>query len=133
MPNTRLMRSETDKVLGGVCSGIAIYLNIDPVLVRLAFLVLLFASGIGLPMYLILWVVMPKANFNEKTGSIIQENVHEISETVSDKIGNPGAFGVVLILLGVFFLLHQFGVWSGFVWPILIIGLGAYLFAKRRQ
>lgn len=39
MQQTRLMRSETDKMIAGVCGGLAEYLNIDPVLVRLAFVV----------------------------------------------------------------------------------------------
>ena len=48
MQQARLMRSESDKMLAGVCGGLADYLNVDPVLVRLAFVVLFLASGIGL-------------------------------------------------------------------------------------
>ncbi|MFN2255255.1 MAG: PspC domain-containing protein, partial [Candidatus Promineifilaceae bacterium] len=59
MSQTRLTRSSTDKIIAGVCGGLAEYLEIDPVLVRLAFLVLFFASGIGFPIYIILWIVMP--------------------------------------------------------------------------
>ena len=51
MQQARLMRSETDKMIAGVCGGLADYLNIDPVLVRLAFVVLFLASGIGLAIY----------------------------------------------------------------------------------
>ena len=54
MQQARLLRSETDKMLGGVCGGLADYLNIDPVLVRLAFVVLFLASGLGLVVYLLL-------------------------------------------------------------------------------
>ena len=57
MQQARLLRSETDKMLGGVCGGLADYLNIDPVLVRLAFVVLFLASGLGLVVYLLLWAL----------------------------------------------------------------------------
>ncbi len=52
MSETRLTRSNNDKIIAGVAGGIASYLAIDPILVRLAFLILLFASGIGFPIYL---------------------------------------------------------------------------------
>lgn len=54
----RLVRSRTDVMLGGVASGIARYVNVDPVLIRLLFVVLA-VSGPGLFIYPILWVVMP--------------------------------------------------------------------------
>ena len=48
MQQVRLMRSNSDKMIAGVCGGIAGYLGVDSIFVRLAFLVLFFASGIGL-------------------------------------------------------------------------------------
>lgn len=56
----RLTRPKNNKVIAGVCAGIANYFNIDPVLVRIIWLVLLLFLGIGLFPYLILWVVMPE-------------------------------------------------------------------------
>lgn len=56
----RLTRPKNNKVIAGVCAGIANYFNIDPVLVRIIWLVLLLFLGIGLFLYLILWVVMPE-------------------------------------------------------------------------
>ena len=55
----RLTRPKNNKVIAGVCAGIANYFNIDPVLVRIIWLVLLLFFGIGLFAYLLLWVVMP--------------------------------------------------------------------------
>ncbi|MFQ3662642.1 MAG: PspC domain-containing protein [Chloroflexaceae bacterium] len=57
----RLRRSATGSVVAGVCGGLAEYFNIDPVIVRLIFVVVTLTSGLGLPAYLILWVVMPGA------------------------------------------------------------------------
>jgi phage shock protein C len=48
-------------MVAGVCGGLAEYFNIDPVIVRLIFVVVTLTSGLGLPAYLILWVVMPRA------------------------------------------------------------------------
>lgn len=56
----RLTRPKNNKVIAGVCAGIANYFNIDPVLVRIIWLVLLLFFGIGLFGYLLLWVVMPE-------------------------------------------------------------------------
>ncbi|MCP5191354.1 MAG: PspC domain-containing protein, partial [Pseudomonadales bacterium] len=52
--NARLMRSETDKMFAGVCGGLAVYLGVDSVFVRLAFALLIFTGGIGLPLYFLL-------------------------------------------------------------------------------
>jgi phage shock protein PspC (stress-responsive transcriptional regulator) len=46
-------------MIAGVCGGLADYLNVDPTVIRLVFLLLLFAGGGGLFIYLILWVIMP--------------------------------------------------------------------------
>jgi len=56
----RLYRSNTDVMIGGVCSGIAKYFDVDPTAVRLAFVLLLFAGGGGLWIYLVLWIIMPQ-------------------------------------------------------------------------
>jgi phage shock protein PspC (stress-responsive transcriptional regulator) len=58
----RLYRHPNDKVIGGVCSGIAAYLNTDPALIRVLFVVLLFGFGSGLLLYIILWIVIPQAH-----------------------------------------------------------------------
>ncbi len=57
----RLRRSATESVVAGVCGGLSEYFNIDPVIVRLIFVVVTLTSGLGLPAYLILWMVMPRA------------------------------------------------------------------------
>ncbi len=55
----RLYRSRTDQMVAGVCGGLGRYLRIDPVIVRIFFLLLLFTSGIGFPLYLVMWIVIP--------------------------------------------------------------------------
>lgn len=56
----RIYRDPDDRMIGGVCAGLAGYTNIDPVIMRLIFVVLLF-MGIGALAYIILWIVVPEA------------------------------------------------------------------------
>ena len=57
----RLTRSRTEVIIAGVCGGLAEYFAIDPVIVRLIFVLVTLTSGIGLLIYPILWMVMPRA------------------------------------------------------------------------
>lgn len=57
----RLYRNGNDKMLGGVCSGVANYFEIDPVMVRLLFVILFLTAGIGLLAYIIAWIIVPVA------------------------------------------------------------------------
>lgn len=56
----RLYRDTNDRVLGGVCSGMAKYWNVDPILPRLLFVLLFFGFGTGLLLYIIMWIIIPK-------------------------------------------------------------------------
>ena len=57
----RLMRSSTDKKIAGVCAGLADYLDMDPVILRVIWLLCIFCAGGGIVAYLILWIVLPLA------------------------------------------------------------------------
>ena len=57
-----LTRSESDKRIAGVCAGLAHYFGIDPVLVRVAFVVFTLMGGAGLLLYVVLWIVLPKGD-----------------------------------------------------------------------
>ncbi len=60
-PIKRLYRSRNDKILGGVCAGIAEYLEIDPVVVRLIWVIAtLFSMGLGILVYIIAWIIIPE-------------------------------------------------------------------------
>jgi phage shock protein C len=56
----KLYRSKTDRMVGGVCGGIAAYFNIDSSLVRLGWILLSLAAGTGLLVYVICWIVIPE-------------------------------------------------------------------------
>ncbi|TBR20271.1 MAG: PspC domain-containing protein [Chitinophagaceae bacterium] len=73
IPNKKLYRNTVDKVLGGVCSGIANFINIDPTIVRVLFAIIFF-SGWGLIIYAILWIVLPKQELEPFAGARIYRN-----------------------------------------------------------
>lgn len=141
MSTERLSRNESDKMIAGICGGIANYINIDSVLVRALFFFLIFASGIGILIYMILWFIMPlENNLNSSGIDVIQDNIEEMGQTVTNKISqlrHPGPSGILLILLGAYFLLNQMGLlhWlsGGIFWPLLIIGFGIYMLIRRNQ
>ncbi|MFO7655927.1 MAG: PspC domain-containing protein [Bacteroidales bacterium] len=57
----RIYRDPDNRVLGGVCGGIGAYLNLDPVIFRIIFVVVFFLGGAGLLIYIILWIIIPEA------------------------------------------------------------------------
>jgi phage shock protein C len=60
MDGRQLTRSQTNKRIAGVCGGIAEYFDIDPTLVRVAFVVAALVGGPGLLLYVVLWIVLPR-------------------------------------------------------------------------
>lgn len=95
----RLTRSNTDRIIAGVAGGIANYLDIDPTLVRLGF-VLLVLTGIPIWVYLVLWAVLPTdSTVNQTFSQQVRENftemqqranqvVSQVSTQVSQVMGN---------------------------------------------
>ena len=63
MEPKKLYRTRANKVLAGVCSGVGVYFNIDPVIVRLLWVIFTFAGGAGLLAYIIAWIIIPEEPF----------------------------------------------------------------------
>jgi phage shock protein PspC (stress-responsive transcriptional regulator) len=85
----RLLRDPFDKVIGGVCSGIAHYFDIDPVIIRLVMVVLFLTAGIGFLAYLIAWAVIPAANSREELYNMSSGNpvtFHDITRNVENEL-----------------------------------------------
>ncbi len=86
MNTKRLTRSTSDKMLGGVCAGLAHYFDIDPTLVRLAF-VGLFFLGAGSPflIYLVLWLIMPEeGTISTAAQETLSNNIKDMSDRARD-------------------------------------------------
>jgi len=85
----RLLRDPYDKIFGGVCSGIAHYFDIDPVIVRLVMVVLFLTFGIGFIAYLIAWIVIPAAKSREELFNMNNGNpitFHDITKNVENEM-----------------------------------------------
>lgn len=130
MQQARLMRSETDRMIAGVCGGLAEYLNVDPVLVRLAFVVLGLASGVGLVLYVLLWLLMPTPSRGQPAIRLMDEPVDDPS-ALKSRLSPAATVGIIMILVGAFFLLNQAGLVNGLFWPIVLIGAGLFFLLRR--
>lgn len=150
---TRLERSTTNKVVAGVCGGIAEYLQVDVTLVRWFFAVgTVLTGGLGLLGYIALVVLMPlpgqPAPFVKTSG--VTTSTVEGAATGDPAITAPivtppvdpeaaerrrAAFGLFLVALGAIFLFGNAGVFRivrwDLVWPLVIIAIGVLLLAQR--
>jgi phage shock protein C len=177
----KLYRNEHDKVLGGVSTGLAAYLQIDVTIVRLLFILsTVFLVGAGLLVYVIMWIIVP-AN-NDPAARFSKFNEFYQNTPPSDPMFNsPNAFsnpensgaqtkwntqnagpnftmpnnddfkfapknndtgrtvaGLVILVLGVYFLLKQFifiPVWFSIykLWPLVIVAVGISLIFKNKR
>lgn len=137
----RLYRSQTDRVLGGVCGGLGAYFNVDPVLLRIAFVILGLVNGIGAVIYLIMWVLVPDETAQGMASSdVVSANVEDIKnrakglgESVTGSKSQAGLIGLILVVLGALFLLRNLthvDFWMLF--PALLIVAGVYMLFARR-
>lgn len=105
----RLRRSRDDRKVAGVAAGIARHLDIDPLLVRIAFVILTFFGGGGLILYAVCWLFVPEEGTEDtvirvdegiRTAALIIGGVVAIASVISDTVGG-----------------------SDFPWPLLVVGL----------
>jgi phage shock protein C len=128
-------------VIAGVCGGLGRYLGIDPVLLRIAAVLLVFAGGAGLVLYLVGWIAMP-----EEPETIPEEPTAQTGEAETQVSAPPPAesertrgavvLGLVFVVLGAFFLVDE--IWPDFlsweyVWPLALIAIGVAILARARR
>ncbi len=91
----RLYRDPENSVIGGVCGGLAAYFNVDPVIFRLLFVIFFFAGGASILVYVILWIVLPRAETatqklemrgEQVNVSNIEKKIREEYENVKDNV-----------------------------------------------
>jgi signal transduction histidine kinase/phage shock protein PspC (stress-responsive transcriptional regulator) len=119
----RLQRSRHGRIIGGVAAGVGKHLGLEPLLVRIAFLVLAAAAGFGVVVYCLIWLLAPL----EPQDATVQP---------ARRVPRPGArsvLGAVLVVGGVIALLWLFGFWfgGGLAWPAALAAIGfAVLWAR---
>lgn len=72
MEPKKIYRSRNDKVIAGICGGLGKYLDIDPVIIRVLFIILLLTIGSGILIYLLAWILIPLEP--ENTELLLKDN-----------------------------------------------------------
>ena len=156
----RLYRSTTDRKIWGVCGGLGEYFGTDPVLMRVVFVVLVFATGLGILLYIILALVTPTGTSPPKptgtSGGSGGASGQPDSQSTSGPAGESGAtmsqppvqtsaarhpmsgatlVGVILVIVGIIVLLANLNLfwWFKFsiIGPLILIVLGLLFFIGR--
>ena len=132
----RLYRSTDQKIIAGVCGGIGEYFEIDPVIVRLIWFVFFLFGGVGVLAYIIAWMIVP---LEDRAEADRKDRVEE--KKVKASYNTRLLWGIILILLGVFFFMKEFWYLSEvfedvirFTWryliPVLLISIGVYVIVQ---
>jgi phage shock protein C len=135
----KLYRSTTDKMIGGVCGGLSQYLGIDSTLVRLFFALFALADGVGILLYVILWIVIPErpavtGEDEVEWTAVADESTSPVARTQANQIA-----GAALLIMGAYFLLRNLNLfwmqWIDFgqMWPLLLILAGGALLWRQAR
>jgi len=144
----QLYRTRENRVIAGVCGGTAEYLEVDPTIVRLIWvLVGLISFGLGVILYIVAAIIIPEKNvgplgdnYGQNTYGTRENQTHQNAEEYGEPVKydpkkSSLIFGGILILLGSLFLAKRFFVWIDFrfVWPVVLIIVGAVIIFKGRR
>jgi phage shock protein C len=143
MENVKLYRSGSDRMVGGVCGGLGAFLNIDPIFVRLLFIILFFGN-IGFLLYVLLWIIVPEEGkayeFKiDSVGEKVKYMVDDVQKAVSHPHPQAGLImGAGLIAIGGFLFLDRLDIsWLSWfdmdiLWPVLLIVGGIVLLFRKK-
>ncbi|HRY63139.1 MAG TPA: PspC domain-containing protein [Patescibacteria group bacterium] len=150
----KLYRSTTSKVIFGVCGGLGEYFDIDPIIVRALFVIFALMGGGAIILYLLLALIIPSDNPAVSSSQEVKDFAHDLGAKAQEiasefKREKPAAsnsrsyFGLIIVLIGVFFLLKELLPWPmhyyfpwfrwDLFWPLLIILAGIYIMVKKTR
>ena len=108
-------RSKSERVVAGVCGGVGRYLGVDPVLLRIAFIILALANGLGVIAYVVAWVAIPEERPGQPLGPA-PEARRELGRLV---------LGGSLVVLGLVLLLDRLAPnLDELFWPVAVVAVG---------
>ena len=130
MENRKLSRNTMNKVIGGVCSGLAEFFGLDVALVRIAFVIAFMFASCGVWLYIILWIVLPVEGQQSTVNSQQSESVSEsVAVSKSESKVKSVLAGAFVILIGLLFLINNFipinWVWK--LWPLILVAIGVVM------
>src|SRR4051794_20649808 len=123
-PAPALRRDPSQRVVAGVCAGIARYFGIDPLVVRVAFLATTFAGGLGFVLYGALWLFVPEG-----------EGAPAARGRLVGRGGVEVGLGVGLLVLATLLASRALGIWfsDAVVWPVVLVAAGAALLWRESR
>lgn len=138
MANKKLERDPMNKVIGGVCSGLANFFDLDVALVRVAFVIALLFASFGFWLYIIMWVIIPnKGGAVSSASELHADNGEQIvtqnpTDNRNDSKTTSIIAGVSVIFIGIIFLVNNFipisWVWK--LWPLILVLIGVVIIVK---
>ncbi|HHV98271.1 MAG TPA: PspC domain-containing protein [Clostridiaceae bacterium] len=142
----RLYRSKSNRVLAGVCGGIAEYFNIDPTIVRIIWVVIGLTYGAGIIAYIIASIIIPDRKFDSSYNAWNEQSKNEDfepgfnpndwkQEPKHDTEKSRNTVGIILIAIGLIFLARQLFNWLDLkvILPLIFIIAGAFLIFNSRR
>lgn len=135
----KLYKSSSDKVLAGVCGGIAEYFAVDTVIVRLAWVLVTLMAGAGLIAYIVAAIIIPENPGFSSAADGYERTDHSGEGTGRrNTSGNTSiALGVILVVFGAFVLFKHFVPYipwlsKDFVMAAMLIGLGIFFIVRKK-
>lgn len=144
--NKKLERNSNNKVIGGVCSGLADYFNIDVALMRVAFVIALLFASFGFWLYIILWIVIPidgqpTTDNRQQTTDNGQRSTDNgqpttVNQEPESKSKTTSIFvGISVIFIGLIFLINNFlpisWIWK--LWPLILVVIGVVMIVNATK
>ena len=123
-----LRRSRSGAVLGGVCAGLGPRMGVDPLVLRVGFVIASVAGGIGIGLYALCWVLIP-------AGDQVPAGERRLSGALGRRESWQVAAGIVLLVLAALLLFRAWGIWVGdaVVWPLVLASGGGALIWRQSQ
>ena len=140
MENRKLRRNPMNRVIGGVCSGLADFFGVDVALMRIAFVIAFLFASFGFWLYIILWIVLPESqqttdNGQQSFGQSQSPQSESVSGSKSESKVKSIFAGAFIILIGLLFLVNNFipinWVWK--LWPLILVAIGVVMIVTSRK
>lgn len=136
----KLYRSRSQKVFAGVCGGLSEYFNVDPVFIRIIFVVAFFSGGLGFIAYLIFWIATPQEplkNSQINAGGIDNEQTTMLVDAEKRQempLKTKMFFGYLLIAIGLIIIVGELVPHFDFAYilALIFVGLGLFLLFSNR-
>jgi len=126
----RLYRSFNNKMLGGICGGLAEYFDVDPSVIRVLAVISLFVSGgISILVYIVAWIIIPMNEAGEVSAAKQKTAPVQMNETPRVSPWTSYLPGLALIFFGCMLLIREHWFWFswGEMWPVILIAVGLIL------